>query len=41
MLFVVFAAYMLSGVLEQGWKLVAGMMGKKPAEEGTPNGLHK
>lgn len=41
MLFVVFAAYTLSGVLEQGWKLVAGIMGKKPAEEGTPNGFHK
>jgi len=41
MLFVVFAAYTLSGVLEQGWKLVAGVIGKKPAEEGTPNGFHK
>jgi CDP-diacylglycerol---serine O-phosphatidyltransferase len=41
MLFVVFAAYALSGVLEQGWKLVAGMMGKKPGEETTPDGLHK
>jgi hypothetical protein len=41
MLFVVFAAYALSGVLEQGWKLVAGMMGKNSREEGTPDGLHK
>jgi CDP-diacylglycerol--serine O-phosphatidyltransferase len=41
MLFVVFAAYTLSGVLEQGWKLVAGMMGKKPPEEVTSDGLHK
>jgi CDP-diacylglycerol--serine O-phosphatidyltransferase len=41
MLFVVFAVYALSGILEQGWKLVAGMMGKKPAEEIRPDGLHK
>jgi CDP-diacylglycerol--serine O-phosphatidyltransferase len=40
MLFVVFAAYALSGVLEQSWKLVAGMIGKKSGEEGSPNGLH-
>ncbi|GJL70630.1 MAG: CDP-diacylglycerol--serine O-phosphatidyltransferase [Nitrospirales bacterium] len=41
MLFVVFAAYALSGVFEQGWKLVAGIMGKKPAEEVGTDGLHK
>jgi CDP-diacylglycerol--serine O-phosphatidyltransferase len=41
MLFVIFAAYALSGVLEQGWKFVAGMMGKKPEEKVTSDGLHK
>ena len=30
MLFVVFAAYVLSGVVDQGWQLIAGMLGKKP-----------
>jgi hypothetical protein len=29
MLFVVFAAYALSGVVEQGWKFVVGMTGEK------------
>jgi CDP-diacylglycerol---serine O-phosphatidyltransferase len=41
MLFVVFAVYALSGVLEQGWKFLAGMIGKKSADEATSNGLHK
>lgn len=41
MLFVVFAVYAISGVVEQGWKLVAGMLGKKSADEVTSNGLHK
>jgi CDP-diacylglycerol--serine O-phosphatidyltransferase len=41
MLFIVFAAYAISGVLEQGWKMVAGVLGKKSADEVTSNGLHK
>ncbi|PJA80737.1 MAG: CDP-diacylglycerol--serine O-phosphatidyltransferase [Nitrospirae bacterium CG_4_9_14_3_um_filter_51_5] len=41
MLFVVFAAYALSGVLEQGWNFATGMMGKKPVEAVRPGGLQK
>ena len=35
MLFVVFSAYVLSGVVEQGWRLVVGMTGKKSKTEVT------
>ncbi len=35
MLFVVFAAYVLSGVVEQGWQLVVGVTGKKSKAEVT------
>lgn len=37
MLFVVFATYALSGVVEQGWHLVTGKVGKKTESETTPS----
>jgi hypothetical protein len=35
MLFVVFAAYALSGVVEQGWKFVARLTGEKAETDVT------
>jgi CDP-diacylglycerol--serine O-phosphatidyltransferase len=41
MLFVVFAAYALSGVVEQGWKFVVGMTGEKAKNDVTSDELPK